>query len=276
VAIDRLATDDEVHGGEAFDRIATQYDMLFSHSTIGQAQRWLVHRELGKVFVEGDRILDFNCGTGEDALLLGARGVEVFGCDASAAMIDVCRRKLATSKARLPVVFNQCANENLERVKKLGPFDGAISNFGGLNCSGDLGGLRKTLAALLAPGSSLFLCLMGRTCAWEIAWYLLKANWRKAFRRLGSSGSTASIGGASIRIHYYSTRAVERAFAPSFRLKNRRGVGVVVPPSWLEPWFHNRASAVRSLRQLDDRFGGWPGLRGLADHTLLHFVRRPE
>jgi ubiquinone/menaquinone biosynthesis C-methylase UbiE len=86
--------------GAAFDRVATQYDEVFTHSCIGRAQRQLVHRELEAIFVRGCRILDLNCGTGEDALHFGARGVEVLACDASPAMIEVARGAAADDRLR--------------------------------------------------------------------------------------------------------------------------------------------------------------------------------
>ena len=269
-------TAETVPGGVAFDRIAAQYDEVFTHSAIGRAQRELVHRELQPVFVRGSRILDLNCGTGEDALHFGAQGVEVLACDASPAMIDVCCRKLALAGAALPVKFLVCPNESLGNLSGFAPFDGALSNFGGLNCTADLAAVSRMMTPLIQPGGALFICIMGRVCAWEIAWYALRGQWEKALRRLDSSGSVATIGGLGIRVHFPSVRQIADAFAPSFRLKAWRGIGVALPPSWLEPFFHNRPRTLRCLQWIDCHLGARPLLRGLADHVLLHFVREEQ
>jgi len=269
-------TENPVAAGTAFDRVAALYDEVFTHSAIGRAQRQLVHRELQPVFVRGSRILDINCGTGEDALHFGARGVEVLACDASAAMIDVCRRKLAAAGAAPPVTFLVCTNESLDDLTGFGLFDGALSNFGGLNCTADLSAVGRQLAPLLCPGGALFICIMGRVCAWEIAWYLLSGRWGKAVRRLRPSGSTATIGGLRLRVQYPSVRQVTAAFAPWFRIKARRGIGVFLPPSWLEPFFGNRPRTLRFFGWLDRHLGAWPLLGGLADHVLLHLVREEQ
>jgi len=269
-------TANPVPGGVAFDRIASQYDEIFTYSAIGRAQRQLVHRAVQPVFVRGSHILDLNCGTGEDALHFAAQGVEVVACDASPAMIDVCCRKLATAGAALPVRFLVCPNESLNDLTGFAPFDGALSNFGGLNCTANLAAVGRMIAPLIRPGGTLFVCFIGRVCAWEIAWYLLSGRWGKAFRRIHSSGSMAKIGGFSIRVHYPTVRQIADAFTPSFRLQAWRGIGVALPPSWLEPFFRNRPRILRCLQWLDCRLSAWLLLRGLADHILLHFVREEQ
>ena len=276
MSVDVPITADTALSGVDFDRIAEQYDEIFTHSAIGREQRELVHRELSRFFVRGSRILDMNCGTGEDALHLGAEGIEVLACDASPAMIEVCCRKLAAARGALSVRFLVCINEQLDRLACFAPFDGALSNFGGLNCSSDLAAVSRQMAPLLRPGGALFVCLMGRVCAWEIAWYVLSGRLKKALRRLRFSGSTATIGGRRIRVHYPTVRQIADAFAPSFRLRSWRGIGAALPPSWLEPFFHNRPRTLHCLQSFDRHLGTWPLLRGLADHVLLHFVREAQ
>ena len=59
-----------------FDGLAADYDRTFTASTIGQLMRAAVWRRIDAVFQPGDRVLELNCGTGEDAVRLGARGVK--------------------------------------------------------------------------------------------------------------------------------------------------------------------------------------------------------
>jgi len=72
---------------EAFDRVAASYDDSFTRTVIGQAQRKQVWKRLLKAFAPGDRILELNCGTGEDARFLAIRGRRIVACDGSAEMI---------------------------------------------------------------------------------------------------------------------------------------------------------------------------------------------
>lgn len=81
--------------GLAFDSIAEQYDDIFTRSLIGRAQRDAVWDVLRRTFRTGERILELNCGTGEDALFLSRLGVSVVACDASKRMIAVAARRMA-------------------------------------------------------------------------------------------------------------------------------------------------------------------------------------
>ena len=70
--------------GRAFDALAERYDGMFTNSLIGRAQRDAVWSMAIRTFKCGDRILELNCGTGEDALFLAHHGITVLACDASA------------------------------------------------------------------------------------------------------------------------------------------------------------------------------------------------
>jgi ubiquinone/menaquinone biosynthesis C-methylase UbiE len=72
-----------LHQTPAFDAIAQNYDRIFTHSILGKAQRLLVHEALRGYFRSGQRVLDLNCGTGEDAIHLASTGVSVVACDVS-------------------------------------------------------------------------------------------------------------------------------------------------------------------------------------------------
>jgi ubiquinone/menaquinone biosynthesis C-methylase UbiE len=260
----------------AFDTIAEEYDRMFTHSVVGAAQRSLVHEVLRKRFCEGQHILDLNCGTGEDALLMAERGISVVACDVSERMIDVAWQKYAHRECSAPIIFAVCANERLDALRSYAPFDGALSNFGGLNCTKDLAAVGKSLARLIRPGGQFFCCLIGRVCAWEIIWYIAHRRWSKAFRRTKRGGNLAHIGGVALSVYYPTVRAVCTALAPAFRLASWRGVGTVLPPSWMEAAFERRPALVGNLARIDRRLGVLPGFRSLGDHVLLRFVRGSE
>ena len=263
-----------LHQKPAFDAIAQDYDRIFTHSVLGRAQRSLVYEALRGHFHKGQRILDLNCGTGEDAINLASQGISVLACDVSERMIEVARSKAEIARqARSAIDFAVCANENLDLLRSEAPFDGVLSNFGGLNCTGDLGGVARSLSHLVRPGGKVFLCVLGRFCAWEIFWYSVCAQWRRAFRRMRAGGTEARIGYEVLRVHYPTVREYRDAFAPSFKLLSWRGIGVVLPPSWMEPLFQHRQALVNLLTHIDRTLGLVPPFRGVADHILFHFVR---
>ena len=256
-----------------FDAVAERYDETFSDSVIGKAQRIQVWQELDRVFVPGQRVLEINCGTGVDAVHMAGRGVEVWACDQSAQMLGVARRRVSSSKLAADVHLLPLATEQIQNLEAGHLFDGAFSNFGGLNCVQDLDAVASSLARLLAPGRPVVLCVMGRYVGWEMAWFALCGRMRQATRRLGRQPVRVRLGNSSVACWYHSVRALRSLFRPYFRLRRWKGVGVSVPPSYLEYQARRFPRIMRTLEGLDPYLGRTPLVRALADHLLLNFER---
>jgi SAM-dependent methyltransferase len=257
-----------------FDGAADRYDEVFTTSIIGQIQRASVWRELDKTFHAGERVLEIGCGTGVDASYLAERGVQVVACDSSPRMIAVATRRMKNNHQLDRVQPQLLAAEEIARLRSGQLFDGAFSNFGALNCVENLRSVARDLASLLRPGASALLCLMGPCCIWEIFWYLARAKPAKALRRLHRGGITARLdGGALVHVYYPSLRSLAQAFAPEFSLKSVKGIGVAVPPSYLEPLASRYPSLLRAAVLADFSLGRCPGIRMLADHVLIRFER---
>ena len=237
-----------------FDRIATRYDALWTDTAIGRAQRNLVWHEIDSLFHRGERILDIGCGTGEDAAHFAARGVHVYGADASPAMVRVARERGVTATV--------CNAEELARIGR--SFDGALSNFGALNCVGNLPAVAVSLAPLVRPGGHVAICLLGRLCAWETLYFAARLEWRKAWRRWRGARYH------EILIHYPTVAEIRTAFAPEFELRRWTGIGLLVPPSYVKL----PAALVRALAACDRILTHLPLLRALADHRLFLLVRK--
>ncbi len=263
--------------GAAFDSLAETYDEAFSESLIGKAQRACVWRQIDRSFQPGRRVIELNCGTGVDALHLAERGVHVLACDASPGMIAKARRRITQAELETRAEFHVLRAEELGDLDADAPFDGALSNFAGLNCVEDLAAVAAGLARLLKPRADFILCVFGRYCLWEVLWYLAQGNSRKAFRRFRRDGAVANLTpSASVRVNYPSVRRLKRCFAPCFRLKEWQGVGVVVPPSYLEPLAVRHRQAFQAAAGLEARLNSVPIVRNLADHILLTFERTGE
>jgi SAM-dependent methyltransferase len=256
----------------AFDSVANSYDDLFTRSMIGRAQRNQVWQRLLAVFQPGERILELNCGTGEDARFLAQRGRSVFACDASSVMIEVAQGRGKLEAGSGDVRYQQLANEDLGLLLGQERFDGAFSNFSGLNCLADLGPVARNLASLVKPGGRVVICLWSRICVTELAWFLLHGQADKAIRRL-SGKAVARVGGLTIEVFYPTVRKVQRVFAPEFRLKSRTAVGLFVPPSYVESWAQKHRKTFARLEKLDSQFSALPVFRAAGDHVLLELER---
>jgi ubiquinone/menaquinone biosynthesis C-methylase UbiE len=256
----------------AFDRVADTYDATFTKSSIGRAQRDVVWKAMQKAFRPGDRVLELNCGTGEDAVFLARHGVSVLGCDASSRMVEVAEHRKSREALGATVLFRVLRNENIDSLAAVPHFDGALSNFSGLNCVADTSEVARKLAVLMKPGATALICVSTRVCLWEITWYIAHGNFQKAFRRLRGR-TIARLGEIFIPVWYPTIRELRRSFAPWFRLRSVRAVGLFVPPSYVESSISSRESVLRWLESMDRMLAAMPVLRGVGDHVLLEFEK---
>lgn len=230
---------------------AERYDELWTHTAVGAAQRRQVWRYADGLFHPGQRLLDVGCGTGADAAHFAARGVDMHATDCSPAMVDVASRRGGFAATVLRAEDVAAAGE---------VFDGAISNFGALNCVDDLPAVARGLGRVVRPGGYLAICTIGRFCAWETLFP------GKATRRWrGSAGSSLGI-----TVRYPTVRQILRAFSPEFELVRWVGIGLFVPPSYVRL----PAAQVRIFEVFDRLLARLPLLRGMADHRLVILVRK--
>jgi SAM-dependent methyltransferase len=236
--------------------LAAEYDDTFTNTLIGSLMRQAVWRRLGELWPSSSRIVELNCGTGVDAAWLSARGIAVVATDASAAMVDGIDARVLGA-------------ESIGQLQSDGPFDGALSNFGGLNCVADLRAVIDGLAVCVRPGGTAVLCVMGPIVPSEWAWFLLHGQPRRAFRRFAR---VTSWRGMAIR--YPSIRSMRRLLSPSFEVRRVWALGTLIPPSYAEPWAQRHPRLVARLAATERRVERWPGVAELADHYVLEIVRR--
>jgi hypothetical protein len=83
----------------------------------------------------------------------------------------------------------------------------------------------------------------------------------------------AKVSEFTVKVHYPTLRQVKQSFSPWFRLRSCTGIGVAVPPSYLEPMIRKYPRLLGLLRWIDKRISRLPLLRIMGDHMLLHFER---
>ncbi len=256
----------------AFDAIAQTYDEDFGQNPIGSQMRHRVWEACLNVFKPGDSILELNAGTGIDALFLAEQGIHVHAVDSSPGMISKLQQKVNRPGLRGRISYQILENEQIADIhEKL--FDGALSNFGGLNCVEDLSALAWSLSRLLHPGARLIACFLNRFCLLEIAAFARRGKFRSAFRRWGKGGFKANVGGRKVWVQYPSVRELCRRFWPYFELEALEGLGVVLPPAWASARAANNGGFLRLLSNLDRRIGRLRFLNSLGDHVLLQLRR---
>ena len=262
---------------EAFDAVASRFDVRFGAWRSVAAQRRAVRRALARAYPRGARVLEIGGGTGEDARWLAARGRVVQLTDGSPAMVRIAQGKLRSQGGPVPHVVAAEALERwaAERESAGEPlFDGVFSNFAALNCVDDLDACARGLARLLRPGAPALLVLFGTLCPGELVVQLALGDARSALRRRARGAVPAILGGRAFHVRYHRAGALADAMAPWFRLRRRIGVGVTVPPSAAEPWISRHPALVRTLERID-RVLERP-LAPLGDHVIYWFERTEQ
>ncbi len=255
---------------QPFDAYAKNYDAHFTHTSIGRMQRGFVIGWLARYLTSPKKILEINCGTGEDAVQLALLGHSILATDASEKMIKEARKK-NLSNQNSTVKF-ECTNFNsLNKNFNSQKFDIIFSNFGGLNCADEeeLSKLSADFGELLNGNGKLFFVVMGRACKWEQLYFLLKGNLEKAFRRKSSEGVLTQIGEVAFNTYYYSPSELRTIFGEHFDLEFKRPIGLFVPPSFLQPFFENKLWLLKILGLLDYSLTYFSFLSNWADHYVI-------
>jgi SAM-dependent methyltransferase len=272
----------------AFDTLAPSYDKEFTHTAIGQILRNRVHNRLLSHFKAGDSLLEMGCGTGEDALFLAEKGLQITATDASEKMLSITREKTKhlpnvtlsqLDLAHLPSLRSGEgeASSHFAPPRGVGihraaegdgvAFTGAFSNFGALNCLNDWETLAAWLGEAIPKGGVVGLGIMSPYCAWEFAWHALHWKWNIALRRLRGSEFEG------IRITYPTVQRITDDFSPYFRRVHLMPLGLFLPTSALFDVVQKRPKLMNTLVGLENRFGNIPQFAMLADHYWIEFER---
>jgi len=177
---------------KAFNSAAVKYDEQFTNSAIGRLQRNRVWNYLARAInsAEYPRVLELNCGTGEDAKWFASRGFKVVATDLSPAMIEAARIKNPTG-----VEFEVCSFAQINDRFLPGTFDLVFSNFGGLNCISEkeIRLLAEEISLLLRPNGRFIAVVMSDNCTMETRYFRRKKMYEEANRRKNTNGVSTTI-----------------------------------------------------------------------------------
>lgn len=263
----------------AFDATATGYDAEFTHTQTGKYQRLQVWRQLISLSVSGKKVLEMNCGTGEDALFLAREKAMVTATDISLEMLSVSAKKTNravcedTNGGGLQVItFIQWDLNQDFPIVCPEKFDLAFSNFGGWNClsAAAIGKLGERLSGLLGEKGQVCVVIMPSFCVWETIYFLLKGKISAAFRRRNRQGVYAQLNDTqSVLTYYYSPRKIESLLSPYFSVKKVRPIGFFLPPSYLDNFCKKVPFLLPVLFFLEKCVAWLPFLSYFSDHYLM-------
>ncbi|THF48824.1 methyltransferase domain-containing protein [Flavobacterium supellecticarium] len=257
----------------SFDIAAATYDQTFTHTVIGRLQRDLVYRQMTEMLQNSSirSILEINCGTGEDALWLSEQGYQVTATDISEQMILTARQKDTVGT----ITFRQADINTLPATFPNQTFDALFSDFGGLNClsESELEAFFENANRLLNPNGRLFLVIMPKNTLWEQLYFLLKGQWKAAFRRKREK-AIVNIDGEAVATYYYNPAAIKRMAQRHFAVTHIQPVGFFIPPSYLEPFVKNKKRLTAVLGSLENTIRNVRFLSRYSDHYFIALQKR--
>lgn len=256
-----------------FDIAAAAYDDDFTNSSIGKMQRNIVWRYLDELLNNKKelKVLEINCGTGEDAIRFAKKGNLVTATDISTGMLDVARSK----SKRNSINYRKVDLNKIESYTFDTEFDLVFSNFGGLNCinSSSISKLGEVLSGILQSNGKFVAVIMPKICLWESLYFTLKGNFKEVFRRR-KEYAMANVSGELVKTYYYSPKDFNNLLMKFFQKESQKPVGFFIPPSYLENFFSKRTGLLSVFNLLDKWLAVFQWQASFSDHYYIQYSKR--
>jgi len=257
----------------AFSKQAPLFDQLYDSNEIIRYKRERVRTHLSHYLKPQDKILELNCGTGEDAIYFATHSYRVHATDISGKMLGELQKKVKAHELDKFITTELCSYTNLNQLKERGPYDIIFSNFAGLNCTDKLPQVLESLETLLKPGGIITMVVLPSFCLWETL-LMLKGHFKTAFRRFNSKkGVLANIEGESFRCWYYSPSILISLLVPKYNLIKIEGLCTIVPPSYIENFAEKFPLTFKFLKNMENKLKEtWP-FRIIGDYYIITFKK---
>jgi ubiquinone/menaquinone biosynthesis C-methylase UbiE len=254
---------------EAFSRQAKVFDDEYGNDGMIRYKRRRVRDHMLRYPGPGSRMLELNCGTGEDAMYFAGKGFHVHATDLSSAMLERVEEKMTGQETGGRITTERCSFHELENLQDKGPFDHIYSNFGGLNCTGRLDEVLRSLPPLLKPGGTVTLVIISKFCLWEFL-LLFKGRFKTAFRRfLSTGGRKAHIEGTYFKCWYYTPRYIRKHLGKEFEQIALEGLCTLVPPSYVKSFDSKHPKLFRTLSRLEEKWKSSFFWRSSGDYFII-------
>lgn len=261
-----------------FDRIASSYDKAFTYSQIGSLQRASVWAYLDEHLPHHQslKILELNCGTGEDALYFAKRGHSVLATDISPQMVQVAAHKARTHEVNAQIKTRVLDINQLHTLKNKESFDLIFSDFGGFNCihPDNMYKMAEATHELLTPNGRFISVIMPTRCLWETLYFLGKGNFKRAFQRYTYQSVDVPVTGSNVKTWYYSPWFMKHTCQSLFHVKGVKPIGFALPPSYLESFFQKRPKMLMRLNKWEHKLARFSSLSKYSDHYLIDFSKK--
>jgi ubiquinone/menaquinone biosynthesis C-methylase UbiE len=258
----------------AFSKQAGVFDNLYAENTIIKYKRLRVRSHMLQYLSPGNKILELNSGTGDDAIWLASQGFQIHATDISAGMQEILHQKIKDADFESKITHEICSFTQLNLLQQEGPYHFIFSNFAGLNCTGEINKVLSSLSPLLHPGGIVSLVILPKFCLWEFL-LIFKGRWKTATRRLfNGNGAKARVEGTYFKCWYYNPAFIIRELKNDFDLLRIEGLCSLVPPSYMEHFAEKHPAVYTFLKEKEDRWKTkWPW-KYIGDYYIISFRKK--
>ena len=184
--------------------------------------------------------------------------------------------KVAKEKNKYPNIrFQQLDISKVTKDTYSEKFDMIFSNFGGLNClsKSQLASFIQASESLLKPSGKMVLVIMPKNCLWELFYFSIKGEFKKARRRNTNKPLVVNVEGNKVKTWYYNPKEVMSLASDIYKVTAIKPIGIKIPPSYLESFFSSKKGVLKLLiwaeKLYSNRF--WAKY---ADHYLISFQKK--
>ena len=262
-----------IHTKDSFNKISDSFDKEDEENAILQWMRNTVYEIYLSYFKKGDKLLELNAGTGIDAVYLASKGIKVLATDISDEMLGRLKDKIEKRNLQEMIRTENLSFDEIYKIHEKN-FDGAVSNFGGLNCINNFNSLSESLGERIKPGGKFIAVVMNTFCPWEIFYYLLKFDPANAFRRFNKEGIEAGLSEFRIKSFYFSPGEFADRFGKYFETEKIYSHGLFTPPPYMFGIYNRAKSLVKAFMRMDNITKGIYPLNRIGDHFIIVLKRR--
>lgn len=239
----------EENVGLAFSRQAQEYDKIDLVNPVVRWMRTEVRNHMLSILKPGNKILELNAGSGLDAVFFAEQGFSVHATDNAPGMINAIKEKVHFKNLHDKITIQTCSLNRLEEIEQ-GKYNYVFSNFGGINCIQDIKPLIANIDRLLPVKGFITLVVLPPICPIELM-LALKGNFKVAFRRLKKDGTESHLNGVYFKTYYYSPEKIIKQFGSNYKLVSLRGLGITVPPPYLDKHMIKHPKIFRFLTSIE-------------------------
>lgn len=257
-----------VHTRKSVDKIAEQFDARNDENEIIKWMRNIVHDIYLQNFGDGSNILELNCGTGEDAIFLAKKGMRIYATDLSPEMIKIAQNKIKKENLGKSIESRALSFDEINLVEK-NNFDGVVSNFGGLNCINNFEKLGKDLSEKMITGGKFAAVVMNKFCPWEVFYYIIRFDFKNAFRRFSKEGIYADLNGEKVKTFYFYPIEFGRNFGRHFEIEKIYTLGLFTPSPYLFGIYRRFKPIIRIFMSIDKAIKNIFPFNRIGDHFII-------